>query len=139
MEENSNIFLRTLNKIKQREGYKINSLKRTPLSPTQIIKYMYLKDDLTDIERKLYELSLLGKYKYRNDEYASILGITLQELKQVIASLKEKINKKFSDKKSFKNFKDQMIKTYGTGIFVDLSQVFRHNFLSIFQFKQSLG
>ncbi len=117
MEENSNIFLRTLNKIKQREGYKINSLKRTPLSPTQIIKYMYLKDDLTDIERKLYELSLLGKYKYRNDEYASILGITLQELKQVIASLKEKINKKFSDKKSFKNFKDQMIKTYGTGIF----------------------
>lgn len=123
MVENSSIFTKALNKIKQREGYRFNSLKKTPLSPTQIIKYMYLKDDLTDIERKLYELNLLGKYKYRNDEYASALGVTLQELKHVIATLKVKINKKFGDKKLFKNFKNQMIKTYGTGIFdIDINK-----------------
>ncbi len=123
MVENSSVFIKALNKIKQREGYRFNFLKKTPLSPTQIIKYMYLKDDLTDIEKKLYELNLLGKYRYRYDEYASILGLTLQELKQVIATLKAKINKKFGDKKSFKNFKEQMIKTYGTGIFdIDINK-----------------
>lgn len=123
MIENSNVFTKTLSKIKQREGNKFNSLKKTPISPTQIIRYMYLKDDLTDIERKLYELNLLGKYKYRYDEYTSILGITLQELKQVITTLKEKINKKLIDKKSFNNFKSQMIKTYGTGIFdIDINK-----------------
>ncbi len=117
MVENSNVFLKALNKIKQREGYRFRTLKKTPLSPMQIIKYMYLKDELTEIERKLYELNLLGKYKYSDDDYASILGITLEELKQVIASLKAKINKKFEDKKAFKYFRDQMIKTYGTSIF----------------------
>lgn len=115
--ENSSLFAKTLNKIKQREEYRFNSLRTTPISPTQIIKYMYLKDDLTDLERKLYELNLLGKYKYRNDEYASLLGITLQELKQVTVTLKAKINKKFSDVRLYKNFQNQMIKMYGTSIF----------------------
>lgn len=117
MVENSGVFTRVLNKIKQRAGYKFNYLKKTPLSPTQIIKYMYLKDDLTDLERRLYELNLLGKYKYRNEDYVVILGITMQELKQIMTSLKAKINRKFDDEKSFNNFKKQMIKMYGTGIF----------------------
>jgi len=94
--ENSSIFRKTLDKIKQREGYKFSSLKTTPLSPIQIIRYMYLKDDLSDKEKKLYELNLIGKYRYRNSEYAAILEITLQELKQVTVSLKridEIINK----------------------------------------------
>lgn len=117
MVEDSSIFIRVLNKIKQREGHRFDSLRKTPLTPTQIIRYMYLKDDLTDLERKLYELNLLGNYKYRNAEYASILGITLQELNQVMTSLKAKYNKKFSDTKSFKQFQEQMIKKYGTHIF----------------------
>lgn len=121
--EDSSIFTRVLNKIKQREGYKFNYLRKTPLSPIQIIRYMYLKDDLNVLERKLYELNLLGKYKYRNTEYASILGITLQELNQVMTSLKVKYNKKFSDAKSFKYFQEQMIKNYGTGIFdIDINK-----------------
>ncbi len=115
--ENSYNFIKVLNKIKQRAGCRFKSLKKTPISPSHIIKYMYLKDDLIDIERKLYELYLLGKYNYSYDEYASILGITLQELKQIFANLKAKISKKFVDRKAFKNFKEQMIKTYGTKIF----------------------
>lgn len=117
MEENSEIFVKKLNEIKQREGKKFDLLKTEPLSPMQIIRYMYLKDDLTPLEKKLYELDLLGKYKYRNKDYASILGITIQDLKQVIISLRTKYNKKFSDVRLFKNFQEQMIKTYGTGIF----------------------
>lgn len=121
MVENRRSFQRTLNKIKHREDFRY--LKRTPLSPIQIIKYMYLKDDLNETERKLYELDLLGEYKYSNNDYASILGITLEELKQVITSLKLKVSKKFRDKRAFKNFKDQMIKTYGTHIFdIDINK-----------------
>lgn len=123
MIENSSLFAETLNKIKQREGYKFNLLKKTPLSPTQIIKYMYLKDDLSDLERKLYELNLLGKYKYRNKDYTDVLGITLEELKQVVVSLEAKINKKFSDLRSFKNFQEQIIKNYSTDIFkIDINK-----------------
>lgn len=123
MVENSIIFTNKLNKIKQREGNRFNSLKKTPLSPTQIIRYMYLKDDLTDLERKLYELNLLGRYKYQNAEYASILEITLQELNQVMTSLKAKYNKKFSDVRSFRYFQEEMIKNYGTSIFnIDINK-----------------
>ena len=123
MVEDSSVFTSVLNKIKQREGYKFYSLRKTPLSPTQINRYMYLKDDLTDLERKLYQLNLLGKYKYRNADYASILKITLPELNQVMTSLKAKYNKKFSDARSFKYFQEQMIKNYGTGIFdIDINK-----------------
>lgn len=116
-------FTKILNKIKQREGRKFNFLKTEPLSPTHIIQYMYLKDNLSDVERKLYELNLLGKYKYQNAEYASILKITLQELNQAIVSLKSKYNKEFSDKTSFEHFQKQMIKTYGTRIFkIDINE-----------------
>lgn len=126
MQENSKLFTKTLNKIQQREGFRFDSLKTTPLSPINIIRYMYLKDDLTDLERKLYELNLLGRYNYRIDELTSILEITPQELKSVIISLKTKINKKFSNTKEFKKFKEQMIKTYGTGIFnIDINKKVR--------------
>lgn len=123
MVENSSIFTKVLNKIKQREGNRFNSLKKIPLSPTQIIKYMYLKDDLTDLERKLYELILLGKYNYQNAEYTSILKIKLQELNQVMNSLKVKYDKKFSDSRSFEYFQKQMINNYGTKIFnIDINK-----------------
>ena len=123
MMEDSSIFTKVLNKIKQREGNKLNFLKKTPLSPIQIIRYMFLKDDLDDFERKLYKLNLLGKYKYQSTLYASILGITLQELNQVMTSLKVKYNKKFSDSKSYKYFQEQMINNYGTGIFdIDINK-----------------
>lgn len=115
--ENNQSFARTISKIRNREGNKFNFLKKTPLSPTAIIKYMYLKDDLTDLERQLYELNIFGKYQYNNEDYATILGISLEELKQIMISLKQKINYKFSDTKSFKEFRNQMRKTYNTSIF----------------------
>ncbi len=117
IKENSKLFIQTLNKIRNREGNKFSYLKTTPLSPTKIIKYMYLKDDLTDLERQLYELNVFGKYKYNNEQYATILEVTLEELKQIMISLKSKINQKFSDVKPFRHFQILMTKTYGTKIF----------------------
>lgn len=117
MGEDNKMFKRVLQRIKNREGYKFYSLKKTPLSPIQIIRYMFLKDELNELERKLYELHLLGKYNYADTEYASILGITLQGLKNVMDSLKAKINQKFRDPRSFQNFQREMMKTNGTRIF----------------------
>ena len=117
MMRDSVLLNKTSNKIQQREGQKFSLLKKLPLSPTNFIRYMYLKDDLTELERKFYELKLLGKYQYRNKDYTDILGISLNELKQVIASLKLKMNKKFSDIRSYKYFQTQMMKSYGTKIF----------------------
>lgn len=117
MGEDNKMFKRVLQRIKNREGKKLDSFKRTPLSPLQIIRYMFLKDELNELERKLYELHLLGKYNYKDEEYASILGITLQELKNLMNSLKAKINQKFRDPRSFQNFQREMMKTNGTRIF----------------------
>lgn len=123
MKENSPLFVKTINKIRTREGNRFNFLRKTPLTPLQIIKYLYLKDSLTDIERKLYELRMLSNYNYQFDDCASILGLSRQELKAVNASMKEKINKRFTDINEFKRYRNQMIKTYGTNIFeIDINK-----------------
>lgn len=133
--ENSQLYGRTLRKIRDREGNKFNSLKKMPLSPTTIIKYLYLKDDLTDLERQLYELNIFGNIKYSNEEYANILEITLAEVNQIMISLKLKMDQKFSDVKLFKHFKNQMKKTYGTKIF-DIAMTIRERIIDYRDLEQ---
>ena len=122
--DNNNIkCTKILNKIKQREGHNFNRLRTKPLSPIDIIRYIYVRNDLTILEENLYYLSLFGKYNYKNSEYASILGINLQELQQVINSLNKKLINKFGNKTAYKNFKKNMIKTYGSKIFnIDINK-----------------
>ena len=117
LEKNSKLYIQRLSEIKQRERKKYGKLKKTPLSPKQIIRYMYLKDELDDSERSLYKLSLLGKYNYTDKDFMEILGLDISEYIELVKSLKDKINRKFSDIKTAKSFQEQMLKNHGTNIF----------------------
>lgn len=116
MKNDSRLFSTTLSKIKKREGRKYDLLKKTPISPIDIINYLYVKDELNESERKLCELKLLGKYTYNNHDYAKILGKTIEELNQFLASLEEKVRKKFNDKGAYLQFQKLML-SYGVSIF----------------------
>lgn len=117
MAENSELFAKVLFSIKNKEGEKYRLLRKTPISPINIIKYLYVENDLTDLEKKLYELDLLGRYKYSYQDLANLLNVSLDELNSLISSLKSKINKKLSDRESYKHFRDLMIKSHTTQIF----------------------
>ena len=121
--KDSRIYQRKISEIRDREGIKYNRLKIEPIEPFNIVKYMYLKDDLSDIERKLYKMVLLGKYNYTDNDYVNAIGVSFEQYQEIKKSLIEKINEKFSDKMSFDLFQHQMIKSYGTKIFdLDLTK-----------------
>ena len=115
--KNGYLFNSALNDIKLQEGNKFELIKTEPLSPIYIIKYMYLKESLNDNERKFYCLKFLDKYNYTIANCADILGISIAEMDEVVQSLKEKINQRFKDIKSYKQFQKLMIKNYDTKIY----------------------
>ncbi len=115
MEENSQKYREALTLVRSRGN--IANFKVEPISPLNILKYLYLKDELTEEERRVYELELLGDYYYTDKDYANILMVDKEELREIKKSLKAKIMQKFADKKAFKNYKEDKIKTYGSEIY----------------------
>lgn len=109
-------FGNILEKVKQREGKKFYQIREEPISPIQIIKYMYMKDNLTLREQLYFLLKYLSDYKYSEDDIVRFFSLTNKEYLEFVRNLREKTNYIFSDLKKFRKFKKQMLNTYKTGI-----------------------
>lgn len=115
--ENSIAFGHILQIIKEREQEKISFLKLEPINPQDIVKYLYIQDELTEQEKKLYELLKFSKYNYPKKELLTILKVDWKEYEELLTSLKNKIKMKFQDLKSYKIFEKEILQTYKSNIF----------------------
>ena len=68
----------------------LNLLNPYPISPNDILKYLYLKDDFTELERKLYFLRYVEKNSYSLSHLCAILQVSLEELNHLLQILEEK-------------------------------------------------
>lgn len=107
----------TLKKLRLREGKNFEFIKTEPLSHVVIIKYIYLKESLNNNERELYCLKFLSKYSLTRKECANFLRVSVNEVDDIMQSLKEKINQRFKDTESYKKFNEFMKENYGTKIY----------------------
>ncbi len=101
----------------------IDQLKLGPLDLDSVIKYLYIKDDLTSQELKLYELATLSSIKYKDAYYLEKLNINLEELRHIKESIKYKLQKKLRDKEAYLNFKNALVKEHSTLIYKLVSDV----------------
>lgn len=114
--------LNLTSKIKAREGKKLDYLKVEPIDPLNIIKYLYVKDDLSLREKKLLHLMYFSKYEFNRKQIANELKITKEECDIVYESLMGKIKDKFSNKSKFESYRNSVLKNFGTKIFnVDIN------------------
>ena len=110
------------NKIRDREGSKIDFLTIEPISPDKIMKYLFIKDELTLKEKKLLHLMYFGKYTLNRRQTASFLKLTLEECNLIYHSLMNKMKEKFENKDKFESYRNSLLKNFGTKIFsVDLN------------------
>lgn len=117
LEENSFKSRNVLQSVVKREGKLWEYLNIEPIYPLSIVRYFYIRDLLTEDEKKLFHHLYLGKYSLRDQESASLLGYSMEEYNQIKVSLASKMQHKFADVKTFKKFKDSMLKNYGTRIY----------------------
>ena len=100
----------------------IKKYKTTPIEPLDIIKYLYLKSELKEEEEYIYKLELLGNYYYTDNDYEKMLQIDQNKIKEIKKSLSVKINQVFQDKRLFNSFVSKTIKTYGTKIYLNITE-----------------
>jgi len=96
---------------------KIEDVNTLPIEPNKILKFLYLKNELTDDEKKLLFFQFFGELKCTHKIVANLFGWDLKYLKMVLDSLKNKIREKFKDINRFKTYEASMISIYGTKIY----------------------
>ena len=120
--ENSNRMKQVIDRLRDRENVKIDLLRIEPIEPGNIIKYLFIKDSLSDDERKLLHFIYFGRYNLNYSQLASIFKMNVKEFKNLYNELLLKIEKKFKHNLRFNSYRENMIKNYGTQIFnLDLS------------------
>ena len=117
IKEDSSVYLAAYQRLKEK-GF-IEKYKTTPISPYDIVKYIYLENDLLPLEKEMYKLIFLSGYAYSMDDVAFHLNITVKEAKDICVSLTKKINAKFQDVTPYNDFKDSLLKTWKTAIFAN--------------------
>lgn len=114
--ENSILFSNVIANFK-REKINVNDINVLPISPIDIIKYLYIEKELTQEERKVLYLQLFGKLKYDRKIASQCVGCSIDELIKIEERLTEKIKAKFCDVERFKTYLNVMLQTYKTRIF----------------------
>ena len=117
----NDLFSNVYEKVRKKEKGRLNYLKRTPVYPEDICKYLYLLPYLDYNESQLLGLELLGEYYYSDMDYAVILGVCLEDIPLIKLSLGEKMKYYLADKGKFNQFKNALLdreqgkiyKTYG--------------------------
>lgn len=104
-------------KIIKKYGNQIDELKISPVEPDDIIKYLYIKEKLSPLERQLFYKKIVLKENYSNKEYAIQLGITYNDFLQLARGLKEKVKLCFSDISKLREYRENMINEYKANIF----------------------
>lgn len=106
-----------LNNFKTRMHMSIDKIKLEPLSIDAVIKYLYIKEDLTEEELYLYGLMTLSSINYTDEDYQNKLNISLKKLNILKNSINGKLQKKLNDREEYLSFKKAMIKEHGSSIY----------------------
>lgn len=85
----------------------IEMMSMEPMNPNEIVKYMFFKNYLPSKERELYKAIIVHEYEFYTSIYASMLGVSEEELLEIHTSLNRKLanlEKYFADQlERFKN------------------------------------
>jgi len=114
MGDNNPKFLKVINKFNEKD---LKRYRITPVEPIDIIKFLYLKSSLEDLEIRVLHYILISKIIYSKKELCQKLFCSLEELNEVLLSLRIKMNNISNNLKDFEFFKEQTMKHYGTKIF----------------------
>ncbi|MBR6820720.1 MAG: sigma-70 family RNA polymerase sigma factor [Bacilli bacterium] len=106
-----------LSKVKEKYGVKYNYLNIKPKDIDAIIEFMYVRDELLDIEISIYYDMTISEFKYDKKMIAYKHGITEKNLDNYEKSIRDKIQYKMRNKKAYKLFYYEMVKLYGSNIF----------------------
>ncbi len=110
-----------LNKIYEREG-KIFNLRTRPISPLKIIEYLYVKDSLNAMQKRLFHMIYFNKYNMSKKDIANKLGLGEQAFEVLYRDTLGVVEKKLSNRTKFESYRFSMIKNYGSRIYdLDIS------------------
>ncbi len=115
--QNQDKYLNKLMEIEAKEQANFKKLNIKPLSPLDIIKFLYLKSHLTNKEQELYKLNILSNYNLTKEDYAKKLNISLAELDKLVNSLKVKIKNRFKNTTRFIHYRNLLLKKYSLKIY----------------------
>ncbi len=106
-----------IGEIRRREQENFKRLKIEPLNPIEIIRYLYVKDDLTPLEADILYLKIFDKYHYTAEDYANYLKEPISKIKNSYEQIRLKIAQKCADQEAFKAFVSEKKISYGASIF----------------------
>lgn len=81
---------------------KLSKVRIEPIQKRDVIKYMYIKDCLSDLENQLYYLLYFADFVYDDIELAHNLRIPVEDLMITKESLRQKVANKMADGEDFK-------------------------------------
>lgn len=117
MNKNSMAYINAIKRVKEIHGKMYSKLKIEPISPNDIIIFLYLSNMLTEQERKLLYLKLLDQYHYSIVDLVEIMRISKTQLKNINDHLNKIAKKELENSTEFNIFKDQVIKESGPKIY----------------------
>lgn len=116
LEEDSMSFKCIIDTYKNRK-IRLSEVQTKPIEPNDIFRFLYIKDDLDELEKRLLCLKLFGELKYSVFLAMQELGCTKEEVKNIETSLKQKMANKFSDINLYMSFIKNISNAYGPDIY----------------------
>lgn len=140
LEANSKTYKREKESILKREGKKFRRIKVLPLTPDNIITFLYLKEQLTELETNILYSILIEKYTYTEEELARKNGISINLLLEKLSILREKRNAlRGVEKESYLSFKKVLLDAYHSNIYkIDLKSN-KEEYLNYYYLLQKYG
>ena len=105
-------YKKTLKKLKTEQGKLYYRLKITPLEPDDILTFLYIKNNLTTIERQVLYLTNISRYQYIPKEIQTIVNISEKEYKIILQKIQYLIKKKQENPIEYETWKENIMKTY---------------------------
>lgn len=115
-----------LSRIQLLEGNKFYNLKTEPITPDNILVYLFLKDELSDVEQQLLYLVSFGKYNYSIFALSKIVNVDVESLEELLNSLYGRINEALISSE-YKKFKMDLLTSNKTRIYDFLKKDFEPN------------
>jgi len=95
---------------------KIDYYNILPITPDNIVLYLYVKNYLTDIEKQVLKLELFGEYKI--NYYLKSNEMLKRTYEEIRLTIKDKIEVCLRDIEKYKQYFKNIIRNYGTDIFL---------------------
>ena len=110
IKKNSDLYQREVERQKKKQGNFYYKLKEEPLKPEIIYIFLYVKDKLSLLEKKIFYFKWIDKYKYTEEDLKRIFGLSKDMLEKVISHINKIIKEQISNTKIYKDFKSRCIK-----------------------------